>query len=503
MDVFANLAQGFSTALAPMPLLFCLLGVTLGTLVGVLPGLGSMAALSLLLPFTFHLDPTSALVMLAGMYYGAQYGGSTASILLNLPGTAAAAVTCLDGYPMSRAGRSGVALFITSIASFVGGVFAICLLIAFAPFLAGVALSFGPWEYFSIILLGLVSASTLAAGSPVKGAAAVALGLLLGCVGADIESGTLRFTLGFTELFDGVNMIALAMGLFGISEILGNVGNQPPRLEARGITWNSLLPTRKEWRQSLSPMGRGSVIGALFGILPGAGGAIATLVSYGVEKRVAKDPSRFGKGAVEGIASPEAANNSSVQAAFIPTLTLGIPGDATMAIILSALLIQGIIPGPQLVGEHPDLFWALVASFFIGNLLLIVLNIPLIGVWVRILSIPYTVLYPSILFFICIGVYSVNNSAFDVMLVGVFGALGYAMSLYGFPAAPLLLGFILGPLVEEHLRRAFLIGDGDPLVFFQRPISATFLGLTLALVAFGLLVKWRRWAVRARRDPVD
>jgi TctA family transporter len=247
-------------------------------------------------------------------------------------------------------------------------------------------------------------------------------------------------------------------------------------------------------------MGRGSVIGALFGILPGAGGAIATLVSYGVEKRVARDPSRFGKGAVEGIASPEAANNSSVQAAFIPTLTLGIPGDATMAIILSALLIQGIIPGPQLVSEHPDLFWALVASFFIGNLLLIVLNIPLIGVWVRILSIPYTVLYPSILFFICIGVYSVNNSAFDVMLVGVFGALGYAMSLYGFPAAPLLLGFILGPLVEEHLRRAFLIGDGDPLVFFQRPISATFLGLTLALVVLGLLVKWRRWAVRRGPD---
>ncbi|MEX1214700.1 tripartite tricarboxylate transporter permease [Saccharospirillum sp.] len=486
--MFANLALGFETALTIENLLACLLGVTLGTFVGVLPGIGPLAGISLLLPITFYLEPTAALVMLAGIYYGAQYGSSTSSILLNLPGTAASAVICLDGYPMAKAGRSGAALFLTTIASFLGGSFAIILMGIFAPVLAAAALNFGPVEYVSMMVLGLLAATMLSTGSQLKGIAMVVTGLLLGVVGIDVNSGVSRFTFGSLHLLDGLSVVVLAMGLFGISEILFNLGSaqKAPPLDARSITWKSLVPTRSEMRASWMPILRGSWVGAVIGILPGAGASIASFLSYALEKRVAKDPSRFGKGAVEGVAAPEAANNSSAQAAFIPTLTLGIPGNAVMALMLGALVIHGITPGPRILIDQASLFWGLVASFWIGNVLLVVLNLPLIGIWVRILAIPYHILVPIILFFICTGVFSVSNSHINIFLVLGFGILGYGMQLLKYPAAPLLLGFILGPLMEENLRRALLLSRGDPMTFIQSPLSATFLAITVVLVVLTL-----------------
>jgi len=493
MEILSNLALGLDTALSLSNLLYCFIGVFLGTFVGVLPGIGAMVTIALLLPITYHLEPTSALVMLAGVYYGAYYGGSTASILLNLPGTPAAAVVCLDGYPMAQQGRAGVALFMTTIASFVGATVGILILMLAGPLISEIGFKFGPAEYFSMMLLGLMAAATIGQGSPLKGIAMVIVGILIGLIGTDVNSGVARYSFDVPELTDGLSLVAVAMGTFGVSEVIRSIGKvKRGQLTERKITLRSLMPTRDDLKRSTMPMARGSLLGSFFGALPGTGPTISSFMSYTLEKRVAKDPSRFGKGAVEGVTAPEAANNASVQTAFIPTLTLGIPGDAVMALMLGAMMIHGIQPGPQLMSEQPALFWGLIMSFWIGNVLLLILNIPLIGLWVKILSIPYSVLYPAVIMFVCIGVFSVNNNVFDIWLVMVCGAVGYLMMLLRFEVAPLLLGMILGPLVEEYLRRALTISRGDPTVFLQRPISATLLAITAGLLLWGIVSSLRR-----------
>ncbi|TSE35538.1 tripartite tricarboxylate transporter permease [Tepidimonas charontis] len=502
MDIAQGLWLGLQEALQPMMLLYCFIGVFIGTLIGVLPGIGAMATISLLLPVTYHIPPTAAIIMLAGVYYGAQYGGSTASILLNLPGTPSSAVACLDGYPMSKQGRAGVALFMTTIASFVGSMIGIAILAGFAPSIAELGLKFGPAEYFAMMLLGLIAASTLATGSPLKGLAMVVLGLLLGTVGTDVNSGQARFDFGVPELMDGINIVALAMGLFGIAEVVGSV-NQPREGQINErITLRSMLPTRQDWKDSWRPMLRGSGIGSFFGALPGTGASIASFMAYATEKKLARDPSRFGRGAIEGVTAPEAANNAAAQTAFVPTLSLGIPGDAVMALMLGALIIHGIQPGPLLMTNQPDLFWGLIVSFGIGNLMLMVLNLPLVGMWVAILRIPYSVLYPAILVFIALGTYSVNNNVFDIYMVAAIGVLGYALAVLRFEAAPLMLGFVLGPLMEENLRRALLLSRGDPSIFIDRPISLGFMAASAALLAWSL---WGllRASLRARERSRD
>lgn len=502
MDVVNGLLIGLQSAMQPTTLLYCFIGVFLGTLIGVLPGIGALATISLLLPITYHIPPTAAIVMLAGVYYGAQYGGSTASILLNLPGTPSSAVACLDGYPMAKQGRAGVALFMTTIASFVGSMIGILVLVLFAPGIAELGLKFGPAEYFSMMLLGLIAASTLASGSPAKGLAMVAVGLLLGTVGTDVNSGQARFDFGVPELMDGINLVALAMGIFGISEVISSINQVRDAKTQEKITFASMMPTGKDVRDSIMPMLRGTGIGSFFGALPGTGASIASFMSYAVEKKVAKDPTRFGNGAIEGVTAPESANNAAAQTAFVPTLSLGIPGDAVMALMLGALIIHGIQPGPLLMAQQPDLFWGLIVSFGIGNIMLLILNLPLIGIWVAILRIPYRVLYPAILVFICLGVYSVNNNTFDVLMVAAIGALGYVMAVLRFEAAPMLLGFVLGPLMEENLRRALLLSRGDMMTFVERPISA-------GLLAFGgALLLWSVWGalkrtLRARELKAD
>jgi len=492
MDIANGLLLGLQTAMQPEILLYCFIGVFLGTLIGVLPGIGALAAISLLLPITFHLEPTAAIVMLAGVYYGAQYGGSTASILLNLPGTPSSAVACLDGYPMAKQGRAGVALFMTTVASFIGSMLGIAALVAFAPGIAEVGLLFGAAEYFSIMLLGLIAAATLAAGSPLKGLAMVLFGLLLGTVGTDVNSGVPRFDFEIPELMDAISLVALAMALFGIAELISSVNLKRDGEVKEKITLRSMLPSREDVRQSVRPMLRGSGIGGFMGALPGTGPSIAAFMSYAVEKKVAKDPSRFGKGAIEGVTAPESANNAAAQTAFVPTLSLGIPGDAVMALMLGALIIHGIQPGPMLMTAQPELFWGLIVSFAIGNIMLVILNLPLVDIWVSILRIPYHVLYPAILVFICLGVYSVNNNVFDVYMTAVLGVLGYILLKLRFEPAPLLLGFVLGPMMEENLRRAMLLSRGDPSTFIERPISAVVLGLC------ALLLLWTAYAALKR-----
>lgn len=498
MDIFSNIALGLETALSLTNLFYCFLGVFLGMLVGVIPGIGVLSAISMLFPITFYLEPATALIMLAGIWYGTGYGGRTASILLNIPGTPANAVTCLDGYPMARQGRGGVALFMTTVASFVGGSIGILLLMGFAPVVAAYALRFGSAEYFSLMVLGLVAASTISEGSAVKGLAMVVLGILFGCVGADIYTGTTRLIFGMPELYDGVSLIALAMGIFGVAEVIASVGKvDVGDIDPKSVKLSAMKPTRDDVRRSWFPMLRGSSIGAFFGTLPGIGPAIASFLAYAMEKRVAREPARFGKGAIEGIMAPESADNSAEMTSFIPTLSLGIPGSATMALMLSVLMVHGITPGPSLATEQPSLFWGLVMSFWIGNLILVVLNVPLIGVWVRLLMIPYHLLFPSVLMFICIGTYSVNNSSFEVWLVVFFGFLGYLMRIFEWPAAPLLLGFVLGPLMEEHFRRAMIISQGNFEVFVTRPISMWLLVATLALLIWGI---WASYRAAGRTD---
>lgn len=486
MDLLGNLALGFEVAFSPANLLYCFVGVFLGTFIGVLPGIGALAAVSMLLPVTFYLEPTTALVMLAGVYYGAEYGGSIASILINLPGTPASAVTCLDGYPLSRAGRAGVALFMTTFASFVGSAIGIVILTMFAPLLVKVALAFGPAEYFAVMLLGLVAAAAITQGSAVKGIGMVTVGILIGTIGTDINTGVWRFTFNSPYLLDGVSLVALAMGLFGITEVIASI-NARTTSPVGDITLRSMLPRGEEVRRSIFPMLRGTGIGAFFGTLPGTGQTIASFVSYAIEKRVSADPTRFGKGAVEGVAAPEAANNASAITAFVPTLSLGIPGSATMALMLGAMMIHGITPGPLVITNHPDVFWGVIASFWIGNVLLVVLNVPLIGLWVRLLRVPYQFLYPTIIVLICVGVYSVNSNIFDVVVALLMGIFGYGMRLLAFEPAPLLIGFVLGPMMEENLRRGLLLARGDYAALVMQPITGTVLALT------ALLVLWSVW----------
>ena len=486
MDIFDNIMLGLTTALDWNNLLWCIIGVSLGTLIGVIPGVGTLATMSLLFPITYVLEPTAALIMLAGIWYGSTYGGSTASILLNLPGTPANAVTCLDGFPMAKQGRAGVALLMTTIASFFGASVGILMMMLFAPLVAEVAFKFGPAEYFSMMVLGLVAASVVSSGSAIKGITMVVAGVLLGMVGTDVNSGVARFDLGFPELQDGVQIVAIAMGLFGVTEIIASINHVKAADRKIDVSMKAMLPTRDEMKRSWGPMARGSSLGSFFGVLPGVGPTVAAFMAYALEKRTSKTPERFGKGAIEGIMAPESANNASDQASFIPTMTLGIPGSVTMALIIGALMIHGIQPGPQMLTEQPEMFWGLVMSFWIGNIVLVVLNVPMIGLWIRVLTIPYHILYPAIVMFICIGTYSVNNNVFDVYAVLVFGIGGYVLRVLDFPPAPLLLGYVLGPMLEENFRRAMLLSRGSIQTFIERPISMWVLVLTATLLVWGL-----------------
>ncbi|MCT8989052.1 tripartite tricarboxylate transporter permease [Chelativorans sp. SCAU2101] len=496
-DLLLNLALGLSTALTVENLIYCAIGVTLGMVVGVLPGLGTLATMSMLFPITFYLEPTTAIIMLAGIWYGSSYGGSTAAILLNLPGTPSSAVVCLDGYPMARQGRAGVALFMTTAGSFFGASVGIVLMMLFSQPLVKVALSFGPAEYFSFMIVGLIAACVISDGSAIKGIAMVMVGILLGVVGLDVQTGQARFIFGIVELVDGISLVALAMGFFGIAEVMWSV-RQAAVTDIGRVSLRSMMPTREDIRRSWMPMIRASGIGSFFGIMPGVGPSVSSFLSYALEKKVSREPERFGKGAIEGVVAPETANNASDQASFIPTMVLGIPGSATMALILGLLIIHGITPGPAMMAERPDLFWGVVMSFWIGNILLVLLNIPMIGIWVRLLTIPYHVLYPAIVVFICIGVYSVSGSTFDVFLTLLFGLVGYGARLMGFPAAPLLLGFVLGPMMEQQFRRAMLLSRGSLDIFVTRPVSAAFVLLAAALLL------WSLWNVyRARRAVVS
>ena len=496
-----GMLDGFARAFSTETVLYCILGVTLGMFVGVLPGVGILATIALLMPLTFHLDPTTGISMLAGIYYGAAYGGSTASILLNLPGTANTAVTCLDGYPMSKQGRAGIALFMTTIASFIGSIVGILMLAAFAFPLSKMALQFGPQEYFAMMLLGLVAASMMSTGTPLKSMTMVALGLLIGIVGTDVTSGHARYTFGVPQFYDGLSIVAIALGLFGLAELVRNAGQITSNtLSAGDITFRSMMPTREDWRRSWGAIARGTGIGSFFGVLPGTGSLIASFVAYAVERRVSSRPEEFGKGAIEGIAGPEASNNAAIQTAFIPTLTLGIPGDAIMALMLSVLLIHGIVPGPQLISSDPGMFWGLVISFLFGNFVLLILNIPLIGIWVRVLTIPYSVLFPAIIGFLCIGVYSVNYSIIDLYVLTAFGLLGFLLHSLHFPMAPLLLGLILGPMMEENFRRAMILQRGDVSRFLENPLTVAFLAVTMVLVFYMAFAEVRKRKLALKRE---
>jgi putative tricarboxylic transport membrane protein len=480
--LFENLALGFEVAFSIQNLVYCFAGVALGTLIGVLPGITPLVAIGMLFPLTFTLPPIPSLIMLAGIYYGAQYGGSTTSILVNLPGETGAAVTCIDGYQMARQGRAGPALAVAALASFFAGCAGTLLIALVGPPLGEWALKFGSWEYCALMLMGLVASAVLAHGDAVKGLAMVALGLLFGIVGTDVNSGAVRFAFDVPSLFDGIGFTVIAVGLFAVAEIASNLESREPREVSAGRI-PRLMPSRRDLGDSAWPMARGTAVGALFGVLPGTGPALSSFAAYMLEKKLAASPERFGAGAIEGVAAPEAANNAAAQTGFIPTLTLGIPGSAVMTLMVGAMMMHGFAPGPQAMAEKPELFWGIVASMWLGNLMLVVLNLPLVGLWVRLLRVPYRWLFPSIVMFCCIGNYSVNNNPVDVYLCAALGALGYVLAKLDCEPAPLLLGYVLGPLLEEHLRRAMLLGRGDPLLFFARPISLAFmLGTALVLV---------------------
>ena len=497
-DLLANLALGFGVALSWQNLLYCLIGALLGTLIGVLPGIGPVTTIAILLPITFKLEPTSSLIMLAGIYYGSQYGGSTTAILVNLPGEASSIVTTLDGYQMARRGRAGDALAVAALGSFFAGCVGTLLIAAAGPPLAGIAQKFGPAEYFSLMTLGLVAAVVMAHGSVLKSFAMIFFGLALGLIGTDTDTGAFRYTFGVGELTDGISFVALAMGLFGIAEILRNLdgGDEGDRSILKSKV-TGLWPQWSVLREAFPAVLRGTGMGSVLGLLPGGGAMLASFASYTVEKKIAKDPSRFGQGAVEGVAGPESANNAGAQTSFIPMLTLGIPSNAVMALMVGAMIIQGIEPGPEVMTKRPDLFWGMVASMWVGNLMLVIINLPLIGMWVSLLKVPYRLMYPAILLFCCIGVYTLNNSGFEVMLAALFGLIGYGLLKLGFEPTPLLLGFVLGPLMEENLRRAMRFAQGDPMVFIERPLSA---GLLLASAV--LLVAVLLPAIRRKRSDV-
>jgi putative tricarboxylic transport membrane protein len=496
MELFHNLIFGFSVALSLQNLLYCFIGCLVGTLIGVLPGIGPMATLAMLMPLTFNVPPVPAMIMLAGIYYGAMYGGSTTSILVNLPGETASVVTCIDGYQMARQGRAGPALAISAIGSFFAGTLCTLVIALFGPPLAEIALKFGSHEYFSLMLMGLVAAAVLAHGDMVKSLAMMVLGLLLGIVGSDVSSGIKRFCFGFYELADGIGVVIIAVGVFAIGEIVSNLG-EIEEGEVFTSKVKSLFPTKEDLRQSFGAILRGTGVGAFFGVLPGTTPSIASFSSYMLEKKIARDPSRFGHGAIEGVAGPEAANNADAQCKFIPMLTLGIPASGTMALMLAALMIYGITPGPGVMTAQPDLFWGLIASMWIGNLMLLVLNLPLVGLWVSLLKIPYRMLFPAIMVFCSIGIYSVNNSSFDIYLMAIFGILGVVWRLLECSPIPMMLGFVLGPMVEENLRRAMQISRGNPLVFFTRPISLGFILATVLILIVMVLP-----AVKKRRGDI-
>jgi TctA family transporter len=483
MDLLSNLALGFSTALSLQNLFYAFAGVLIGTLIGVLPGIGPIATLAMLLPTTYALEPTSALIMLAGIYYGAQYGGSTTAILVNLPGESSSVVTCIDGYQMARKGRAGAALGIAAIGSFAAGTFATLLVAAFAPPLTELAFKFGPAEYFSLMVLGLIGAVVLASGSLIKAIGMIVLGLLLGLVGTDVNSGVARFSFDVPELSDGIGFVAVAMGVFGFAEIITNLEKKEQR-EVFTSKVGSLLPNAAEFRAAAPAVARGTLLGSILGILPGGGALLASFAAYTVEKKLAGANASppFGQGNIRGVAGPESANNAGAQTSFIPMLTLGIPPNAVMALMIGAMTIHNIQPGPQVMTSNPTLFWGLIASMWVGNLMLVILNLPLIGLWVQLLKVPYRLLYPAILVFCCIGVYSINNNTFDVYVTVAFAVLGYLFYKLRCEPAPLLLGFILGPMMEENLRRAMLLSRGDPTVFFTRPLSLTLLLMAVALI---------------------
>ncbi len=502
MELFDNLGLGIETALSLENLLFCLLGVALGTAVGVLPGIGPTATIALLLPVTFNFQPVSALIMLAGIYYGAQYGGSTTAILINLPGESSAAVTAIDGYEMARKGRAGPALATAAIGSFIAGTVATLVIVLFAPPLARVGLTFGSAEIFALVVLGLIASVALARGSTLKAVAMIVLGLLFGTVGQDIYTGTPRFTFGMRELFSGINFVSVAVGMFGIAEILRNLEDERTRdLVTKKIA--GLMPTREDFRRMAAPIARGTALGSGLGILPGAGHVLAAFGSYSIEKRLSKRSSEFGHGAIEGVAGPESANNAAAQTSFIPRLTLGLPAQPVMALMYGGMIIHGIAPGPNVIRAEPELFWGLIVSMWVGNLFLVLLNLPLIGIWVRMLTIPYKILFPAIIAFAAIGTFSIALNPFDVFAIALFGVLGYGLIKLGCEPAPLLLGFVLGPLLEDHLRRALIISRGDPSVFVTRPVSAVLLAMALGALVLAVLpvIRAKREAVFSEEEP--
>jgi putative tricarboxylic transport membrane protein len=501
-ETLQNLSLGFSVALQPPVLLYAFVGCVVGTLVGVLPGVGPLAGISLLLPATFGLTATNAIVMLAGIYYGAMYGGSTTSILMRIPGEAASVMTCIDGYAMARKGRAGAALAIAAIGSFIAGTGSVIALMLLAPPLANFALRFGPPEYFALLLLGLLVLAYMSGGSMVKSLAMATLGLLLGMIGIDQMSGYFRFSYGVVELGDGLGVVPIAVGLFGIAEVLATAGQEtPPQVLKPRL--RELLPSRQEWRDSVMPIGRGSVLGFLIGIIPGSAHIISSFVSYAVERRLSRHPEEFGHGAVAGVAGPESANNSATSGAFVPMLALGVPSGPIPAVMLAALMVHGVSPGPLLIKEQPDLFWGFIASMYVGNLMLLALNLPMVGVFVNVLRVPYSFLYPSIIMFCVVGVYAVNGSVVDVWIALGMGALGYLLRKLGFETAPIVLGAILAPMIELALRQSLAMSDGQYSIFVSRPISGTLLAFGAALVLLNLV----SWLVRGldwrRRIPLD
>ncbi|MCX5906330.1 MAG: tripartite tricarboxylate transporter permease [Deltaproteobacteria bacterium] len=491
MDFLHDIILGFQVCLQPSNLLLAFVGCVIGTLVGVLPGLGPAAAISLLLPTSFHITPVGALILLSGIYYGAMYGGSTTSILVNIPGEAASVVTCLDGYEMAKKGRAGPALGIAAMGSFIGGTLSVIGLMLLAPPLADMALKFGPPEYTTLMTLGLTVLTFLVKGSMATALMMAAFGLFLSTVGLDAVSGIARFSFNKAELMDGIGLVPVVMGLFGISEVLLNLEKTVGR-EILTEKIKNYMPTRKDWRKSTLPILRGSVLGFFLGILPGGGAVLASFVSYAVEKRVSKYPDKFGTGMIEGVAGPESANNAATGGAFIPLLTLGIPSNVVMAILLGAMMIHGLQPGPSLVKEHADIFWGVITSMYLGNAMLLVLNLPLIGLWVQMLRIPYKVLFPLILLFCLIGAYSLNNASFDILIMIFFGVLGYLMKKTDYEGAPLILALVLGNLFEDALRQSLLLSDGSFVIFFNRPIAATFLWIAIALLVFPLIPWFRK-----------
>jgi len=494
METLGNLAFGLGVALSWQNLVYCFIGCFLGTLVGVLPGIGPVATVAMLLPFTFGLGPAPALIMLAGIYYGAQYGGSTTAILVNIPGESSSVVTTLDGHQMARKGRAGPALGISAIGSFIAGCIATLVVAYFAPPLADLALKFGPAEYFSLMVFGLIAAVVLARGSVIKAVAMVCFGILLGLVGTDVNSGSIRFAFGAPELADGIGFVALAMAFFGITDVVMNL-EHTDKTDVYKDRIGSVLPSLDDLKVSFWSIMRGTGLGSILGILPGGGALLASFAAYMFEKKIAKPPRHFGEGDIRGVAAPESANNAGAQTSFIPMLTLGIPSNPTMALMIGALMIQGIQPGPQVMTERPELFWGLVASMWIGNLMLLVLNLPLIGLWVKLLAVPYRLLFPAIFVFCCIGVYTVDNKVFDVYVLAALTAVGYILIKLDCEPAPLILGFILGPMMEEQMRRAMMINFGDVTIFFTRPLSAAFL-----IAAAALIVVIALPSMRAKRD---